>query len=321
MELSARVTRTDSEAGGIPCHYGGVDRLRNGGSPLTVGNLGVRSGVQSGRNDPCTSETGRSRGRASGSVRIVDHERRTMIDRQTVRMQHARSRLRTGAAAMLGLLLVAGTLYAAVPVQDRTGRETSGAGPNGTVGLAGGDVPSLMELESRVQRVERGWARLAAYYDTEVAPIEDVLLRYSDDRELVSRVATAVVREAHAADLEPRLLLGVLLVENPWLDPSARSFVGAVGLMQVMPVHQGGWSCGWDLEQIDTNVCLGARVFAHYLQRTGGNVEKALLRYNGCVTGSNTPNCHEYPSRVLERAGGSSQLAWSGGGSVSAGSP
>lgn len=244
-----------------------------------------------------------------------------MIDRQKQRIQHARSRLRTGVTATLGLLLVAGTLYAAAPVENRAGRGISSAGPSGEAGPSGADVPSLTELESRVQRVERGWARLAAYYDTEVEPIEEVLRRYSDDRELVSRVATAVVREAHAAKLEPRLLLGVLLVENPWLDPSARSFVGAVGLMQVMPVHQGGWSCGWDLEQIDTNVCLGARVFAHYLKRSGGNVEKALLRYNGCVTGSNTPNCHEYPSRVLERAGGSQQLAWSGGGGAAAGSP
>ena len=29
----------------------------------------------------------------------------------------------------------------------------------------------------------------------------------------------------------------------------------------------------------------------------------ALLRYNGCVRGTNTPDCHRYPSRVLARAG------------------
>ena len=193
-------------------------------------------------------------------------------------------------------------MYASQP------ERASGAGRGGEAEA----VPSLAELESRVDRVSHAWSGLADYYRVEVAPIEEALLEYRTDEELVGRIAAAVVREARAAGLPPRLLLGVLLVENPWLDPTARSFVGAVGLMQVMPVHQGGWSCGWDLEDIDTNVCLGARVFAHYLKRTDGDVEKALLRYNGCVTGSNTPNCHEYPSRVLARTGSPSLVAWSG---------
>lgn len=238
-----------------------------------------------------------------------------MIDQQAERIRHDHSRLRTAFLAVVGVLVLAGTVYAAAP-GARTS-DTSGSAP------AASDPPSLTELEARVERLDRGWSTLSEYYEAQVSPIEDVLRRYHDDEHLVSRVSAAVVREARAAGLPPRLLVGVLLVENPWLDPTARSFVGAVGLMQIMPVHQGGWSCGWDLEQIDTNVCLGARVFAHYLQRTGGDVEKALLRYNGCVTGSNTPNCHQYPSRVLARAGagGSSLLAWGGGQVVSAGSP
>lgn len=249
-----------------------------------------------------------------------------MIDRQQERTRHANSRLRTGATVVLAVLAVAGTMYAATPFEEdtRAGARQEAAGTAASAGGAAGvnaHARTLAELESRVERVTRGWAELDAYYEAEVAPIEGVLQRYHNDEILVSRVATAIVREANAAELQPRLLLGVLLVENPWLDPAARSFVGAVGLMQVMPVHQGGWSCGWDLEEIDTNVCLGARVFAHYLQRSGGNVERALLRYNGCVTGSNTPNCHEYPSRVLARAGGPSRLAWSGGQGVPVGSP
>ncbi|MDX1673343.1 MAG: transglycosylase SLT domain-containing protein [Longimicrobiales bacterium] len=232
-----------------------------------------------------------------------------MIDRREERIRHEYSRLRTAVVAGLALLALAGTVYAGTP------RAVSGAG--GAVQATG----PLTELESRVERVNRGWAELSEYYEDQVEPIERVLLRYHDDEQLVGRISTAVVREARAAGLPPRLLLGVLLVENPWLDPTARSFVGAVGLMQIMPVHQGGWSCGSDLEQIDTNICLGARVFAHYLQYTGGDVEKALLRYNGCVTGSNTPNCHLYPSRVLARSGSASLLAWAGGQGASAGSP
>lgn len=225
-------------------------------------------------------------------------------------------RLRSLFAPMLGLLFMVGTVYAAAPAGERTALVVGEA----ATPEAGADaLPTLDELEARVERVNQGWARLARYYDSEVAPIERVLLRYrSDDRALVGRIATAVVREAKAADIEPRLLLAVLLVENPWLNPRIRSSVGAVGLMQVMPVHRGGWSCGYDLEDVDTNVCLGAQVFAHYLNRTGADLEKALLRYNGCVTGSNTPNCHQYPSRVLARAEVETPGAWSHQGSAGA---
>jgi soluble lytic murein transglycosylase-like protein len=107
------------------------------------------------------------------------------------------------------------------------------------------------------------------------------------------------------------LVLAVLLVENPWLDPKIRSPVGAVGLMQVMPLHMGNWpACEPDLEDIDANICHGARIFAHYFDRTRGDIEQALLRYNGCVRGTNTPNCHQYPYHVFARAGRASVLAW-----------
>jgi hypothetical protein len=32
------------------------------------------------------------------------------------------------------------------------------------------------------------------------------------------------------------------------------------------------------------------------------NVERALQRYNGCVRGTNTPNCHTYSGKVLRFA-------------------
>jgi soluble lytic murein transglycosylase-like protein len=246
-----------------------------------------------------------------------------MIDRNGEWIRHTTSRLRIGAGLTLGLLVVVGTLYAGAPIPGSAGEAAPATvRPGGAVGAAAGPagVPALPELSARVERVRSGWAELARYYESEVAPIERVLRRYHGDERLTGRVASALVREARAAGLEPRLLLAVLLVENPWLDPTIRSSVGAVGLMQVMPVHRGGWSCGHELEDIDTNVCLGARVFAHYLDRTGGDLEKALLRYNGCVTGSNTPNCHQYPSQVFARAGRASVLAWYGQTSP-AGSP
>jgi soluble lytic murein transglycosylase-like protein len=107
------------------------------------------------------------------------------------------------------------------------------------------------------------------------------------------------------------MLLAVLLVENPALDPDARSSVGAVGLMQVMPFHAGEWKpCAGPLDDIDTNICHGARIFAHYMGATNGNVDRALLRYNGCVNGTNTPDCARYPTHVFARAGRASLGSW-----------
>lgn len=147
-------------------------------------------------------------------------------------------------------------------------------------------------------------------YEDEIAPIERVLLHYRDDTTLARRIATSLVREGRRTGLSPDLLLAVLLVENPMLDPTARSSVGAVGLMQVMPFHAGNWkACSGELQQIETNICYGAEIFKANLQATGGDVERALLRYNGCVRGTNTPNCGLYPMHVYARAGRASILA------------
>ena len=175
------------------------------------------------------------------------------------------------------------------------------------------DALDVVALQGRAETLGDALDDAGRYFEETVAPIERVLLQYRDDPALVSTIARSVVREANAAGLEPRLLLAVMLVENPWLDPEAESFVGAVGLMQVMPLHEGEWDgCTPDLRDIRANICHGARIFAHYFERSAGDVEGALLRYNGCVKGTNTPDCHSYPYHVYARAGRASMLAWLG---------
>lgn len=146
-------------------------------------------------------------------------------------------------------------------------------------------------------------------YEEEVRPLEQTIIRYRNDERLARRIATALVREGHRAGLAPDILLAVMLVENPWINPDARSFVGARGLMQVMPGHKGQWkACPKNnLDEIEANICYGAQIFKDYLRQTG-NVHTALLRYNGCVKGTNTPNCHLYPSQVFARVTKQSSL-------------
>lgn len=217
-----------------------------------------------------------------------------------------RWRLWVALGTLAVVVLTAGRLYGGVPVQQSSSRD-----PAGQVG----------DLMVKAESLKTNFDRVTDYYRSEVVPMERVLLRYRDDPKLVRRISVALVREANRTHVEPRLLLAVLLVENPWLKPDARSSVGAVGLMQVMPEHDGRWGCGANLEDIDTNICHGARIFANDMRRTGGNVERALLRYNGCVHGTNTPDCQQYPNRVFAKAGRAAILAWLTPRTVAAAAP
>lgn len=133
-------------------------------------------------------------------------------------------------------------------------------------------------------------------------PLARLLERHNDDAATVNRIARAIVKEAGRLKVAPSLLTGVLLTENPQLEPATVSSQGAIGLMQVMHFHAGEFDCASDdLVDVESNICHGARVFGQYLKRTG-NVHRALLRYNGCVVSANTPNCHRYPGKVIRAA-------------------
>lgn len=231
-------------------------------------------------------------------------------------------------AAVIGRGLPAGGEILSSPAAaagPSTGVEAAEAAARTSPTATTGRTARARVLGSLLERATTAaalWDRVEAYLEEEIAPIERVLLDFRPDTAFVRRIALALAAEARRVNLDPRILLAVLLVENPDLDPSARSFVGATGLMQVMPMHVGQWPpCGRDLEGIETNICYGARIFAHYYAQTGGDVERALLRYNGCVRGTNTPTCHTYPDQVFARAGRASVLAWLRPHGVHAASP
>jgi Transglycosylase SLT domain len=132
-------------------------------------------------------------------------------------------------------------------------------------------------------------------------PLAIALARRSGNPQVAEQAAAALVAEAARVKLSPSLLGAVLLIENTPLDPAAVSSQGALGLMQVMPVHRGNYGCAPDLVNIADNICHGARILKHMVRRTK-SVPLALKRYNGCVRGRNTPRCYRYPNRVLRTA-------------------
>ena len=92
-------------------------------------------------------------------------------------------------------------------------------------------------------------------------PLTRAIARRTRNPELAERAAWAVTREAGRLRISPSLLAAVLLVENRQLDSAAVSSQGAIGLMQVMPIHAGSYGCeSDDLRSVDGNICHGARI-------------------------------------------------------------
>jgi hypothetical protein len=181
-------------------------------------------------------------------------------------------------ALMLSVLLAAGTIYT---VQREHPRFTN---PGALVAMPGAVIEASKPNEDPFR-------------------LSQVFRRYTRNGEVADRIAKAVVNEGLRRNIDPTLIAGVMLVESDNLNPRARSFVGARGLMQVMPFHRGRWGCkSKDLYDIEGNICHGVSVLADAIKHAP-NLRVALQRYNGCVRGTNTPGCSSYSSKVLRAKG------------------
>ena len=116
------------------------------------------------------------------------------------------------------------------------------------------------------------------------------------------------MREAPQRGIPPAVIFGVMLTENALFVSNAMSNVGAVGLMQVYPkiwLKELGDRFGTDLASDSTNLKYGIYILSEYIKPkkgssevTANDISKGLLKYNGCVRGTNTPHCKNYPTKV-----------------------
>lgn len=158
----------------------------------------------------------------------------------------------------------------------------------------------LEQWAGRMQRIRGEGQKTVSYvslYRDHVEPVEKVLRRHGIAGTTARKISWPLVEESYRRNLDPATVISIMLIESEG-KPTARSFVGAAGLMQVMPFWAGRWrGCGKDLYDIETNLCNGTSILAWYFRNFDGE-RKALLGYNGCVRGTNTPRCHTYPDKV-----------------------
>ena len=119
------------------------------------------------------------------------------------------------------------------------------------------------------------------------------LKRYIKDPEERLQLLRMVHKEAARADISAELVISVIHVESAF-NPYAVSYVGAQGLMQVMPFWKNELGRGDDnLIDVSTNLRYGCTILRHYLNREKGDWTRALARYNGSLGRT------KYPEKVM----------------------
>ncbi len=138
--------------------------------------------------------------------------------------------------------------------------------------------PGDLESQAEAARVRK----LAGY-------IQETYRVNSDKAQVI--VAEAMFNGARH-DIEPELILAVIAVESTFKE-RAVSPVGARGLMQVMPrFHRDSVAeIGGELAlfEPDKNIRVGSAILMTYLEKAEGDLQRALLYYNGSSANPKSP--------------------------------
>ena len=91
-------------------------------------------------------------------------------------------------------------------------------------------------------------------------------------------VVPLLKKASQRSGLDHALLVGIVKVESTF-RPDAVSSVGALGLMQVMPLNGKKLACG-DLREPEANIACGVRVLQGFLRYYRDDIVYALSGYN-----------------------------------------
>jgi len=128
----------------------------------------------------------------------------------------------------------------------------------------------------------------------DIAPLTKAINVYTHNTIKSRSFAEIVVMAAHNENLDPWLVFAVISKESSF-NPLAKSYVGAKGLMQIMPFWKDeiGHKSD-DLFNPHTSIAYGTQILRHYINRYGA-IDKALAAYNG------SKGSMKYPNAVMKK--------------------
>jgi soluble lytic murein transglycosylase-like protein len=158
--------------------------------------------------------------------------------------------------------------------------------PLAAFGAPAADAQREPELKGAVQHAIDQAECFEDKFDSAVwyKMMEPRLRKRVPDREERMAILKNVFCEANRAGemrVPPGLVMAIIDIESGF-NRYAVSYAGAVGLMQVMPFWPE--TLGMRRHQLvkaPENIRMGCAILRFYLKRDGGNVARALARYNG----------------------------------------
>ena len=154
--------------------------------------------------------------------------------------------------------------------------------------------PALVEL---LRQAANDTNSFSDHFDAQVwlTDMSTRLARQVTDPQERIDILKSVHHEAVRAELAPELVLAVIDVESNF-DKYAISVAGARGLMQIMPFWLDEIGRPDDnLIHIGTNLRFGCTILKYYLEIEGGDLKRALGRYNGSL------GKRAYPNKVFDK--------------------
>jgi hypothetical protein len=137
-------------------------------------------------------------------------------------------------------------------------------------------IPPLERLELEVRALQVAVGSIQG--EREIF-LKILILKPSIDLELARRISKVVYEQSRLFNRDSDFVLAMIKHESNF-DPGARSPVGAMGLMQVMPHWLEVLGADEDLTDITVSVRRGLQVYGFYEKTYNGSMEMALTAYN-----------------------------------------
>ncbi len=131
-------------------------------------------------------------------------------------------------------------------------------------------------------------------------PVAQVNILASTWKANIRRWSPEISTVSQKYGLDPDLIAAVVQAESQG-DPVAESYMGAVGLMGVMPAGPGfEWRpTSEELRDPFTNLDWGTAILTEILRQSGGDINAALAAYNGGWEQTDIPATQRYAAQVL----------------------